>query len=51
MKKTLLFLAAIPIFLWGCGSSSTGELIGVQGRQLWYQPDPYQVFNLLQKAK
>lgn len=41
MKKTLLFLAAIPIFLWGCGSSSTGELIGVQGRQLWYQPDPY----------
>ena len=46
MKKLLLFVSTIPVLLWGCGGGQTGELIGVQGRQLWYQPDPYGMLYL-----
>lgn len=46
MKKLILFVSAIPVLLWGCGGGQTGELIGVQGRQLWYQPDPYGMLYL-----
>jgi len=41
-KKYALFIAALPLFiLSNCGSTGNGELIGVQGRIPWYQPDPY----------
>ena len=33
----LLFI----IILYGCGSSTSGELTGVQGRGKYYEPDPY----------
>ena len=42
MKKILFLAIVLPIIMWGCGGGSgTGELIGVQGRTPWYQPDPY----------
>ncbi len=37
--KRLLFLLGVAL-LYAC-SSDNGELIGVQGRPEWYQPDPY----------
>ncbi len=40
MKKVLIF--SIIILFFGCkGSKETGELIGVQDRGSWYEPDPY----------
>lgn len=39
MKK-LLILASFVAVLTGC-DSYTGELIGVKGREQWYQPDPF----------
>jgi len=41
-RKYALFIAALPLFiLSNCGQTGNGELIGVQGRPPWYQPDPY----------
>ncbi len=41
MKKLLFISSAIVVLLYGCGTTDTGELIGVQGRVVWYQNDPY----------
>ncbi len=41
MKKLLNLVVVLPIILWGCSGIGTGELIGVQGRMPWFQPDPY----------
>ena len=38
MKRVLVLLAVI--ILYSC-SKGNGELIGVQGREEWYQPDPF----------
>lgn len=38
MKKILIILALV--ILYSCNKGN-GELIGVQGRQEWYQPDPF----------
>lgn len=38
MKRILVLLAVI--ILYSC-SKGNGELIGVQGREEWYQPDPF----------
>lgn len=43
MKRITAFIAAIILF--SC-SKNQGELIGVQGRELWYQPDPYGMLYL-----
>ncbi len=40
MKKLVLSLTVI-IILGSCGNSGNGELIGVQNRERFYQPDPY----------
>jgi formylglycine-generating enzyme len=40
MKKLFFYLFAISL-LASCFGGGNGELIGVQGRPLWYQPDPY----------
>lgn len=40
MKKSLLYLS-IALVLAGCGKGDRGQLIGVQGREKWYQADPY----------
>lgn len=37
----LLVVGTVAVTLYGCGSTGTGELIGVQGRPQWFQPDPY----------
>ncbi|MGD1844482.1 MAG: SUMF1/EgtB/PvdO family nonheme iron enzyme [Salibacteraceae bacterium] len=40
--RRLFFLGAIvTLLLSSCGSSESGQLTGVQGRIVWYQPDPY----------
>jgi len=41
MKK-LVFLSLIAaLILSGCSSTGNGELIGVQKREKWFEPDPY----------
>jgi hypothetical protein len=40
MKKLLYFLA-VALFLGSCAGGSRGELVGVQGREQWFMPDPY----------
>jgi gliding motility-associated lipoprotein GldK len=40
MKKLILFLAFVA-FMVSCGKYKGGELIGVQGRSDWYEPQPY----------
>jgi len=37
----IICLLFVITFLYGCKSNKQGELIGVQGRDVWYQPDPY----------
>lgn len=39
MKK-IIPISILSFGLFAC-SKDTGELIGVQGREPWYQPDPY----------
>ncbi len=41
MKKIILAAATIATIFTGCKNAGNGELIGVQGRGQWYQPDPY----------
>ena len=40
MKK-LLFFGLLVLLLSACGGGDHGELVGVQGREPWFQPDPY----------
>jgi len=40
MKKIIL-IGLVVVFLSSCGGSGTGELIGVQNRQIWNPTDPY----------
>lgn len=40
MKRTILFLLVLA-FAASCGGGDNGQLIGVQGRVQWYQPDPF----------
>jgi len=42
MKKILIILFVTAIIASSCGRSSyNGELVGVQGRKKWFEPDPY----------
>ncbi len=43
MKKVLLSALVITVILTGCGSSNTGELIGVQGRERYFEPEPLEM--------
>lgn len=40
MKKLLILILGVAITS-GCGNSGNGQLVGVQGREIWYQPDPF----------
>lgn len=40
MRKLLVLLSLTALF-YGCGNSGNGELVGVQQRSKFYQPDPY----------
>jgi len=39
--KQLLFYSLVALLLSSCGSGDTGQLIGVQDREKWFQEDPY----------
>ncbi len=39
--KNLFLYTVILVFLGSCGNSGNGQLIGVQDREDWYQPDPF----------
>jgi len=39
--RRLLFVLFSVIWFCSCGSRDNGELIGVQGRENWFEPDPY----------
>ena len=43
MKKVLLSALVTTLILTGCGSSNTGELIGVQGREKYFEPEPLEM--------
>ena len=46
MKKLNLIYVFAAILLVSCESGGGGQLIGVQGRMPWYQPDPYGMLYL-----
>jgi gliding motility-associated lipoprotein GldK len=46
LKITLAAVFVLPFLLSSCGSSGNGQLIGVQNRIAWYQPDPYGMLYL-----
>ena len=39
--KRIVILVGIAIFIGGCGSYNTGELVGVEGRKAYAEPDPF----------
>jgi len=42
MRKVInLTYCLLLIFLYSCKDTGNGQLIGVQNREVWYQPDPY----------
>ncbi|MBT5425443.1 MAG: SUMF1/EgtB/PvdO family nonheme iron enzyme, partial [Bacteroidetes bacterium] len=41
MKKLILIGLVAVLVLSGCSSTGSGELIGVQKREKWFEPDPY----------
>ncbi len=41
MKRIVFLLTLAAVILSGCGRAPSGELIGVQGRDKWHEPDPY----------
>jgi len=40
MKNLIIAISAV-ILLSSCGGGNRGQLVGVQGREKWYQADPY----------
>ncbi len=43
MKKITLSALILILLLSGCGSSNNGELIGVQGRKKFFEPEPLEM--------
>jgi len=43
MKKILISALVLTGILTGCSSSTTGELIGVQGREKYFEPEPLEM--------
>jgi len=41
MKKLILLGTITALVLSGCSNSGSGELVGVQKREKWFEPDPY----------
>ena len=41
MKKVLIFIFSITLIISSCGNADQGQLVGVKGRELWFQPDPF----------
>lgn len=43
MKKGILLVLTVTVFLTACGPGNNGELIGVQGRKKFFEPEPYEM--------
>jgi formylglycine-generating enzyme len=41
MKRFLFLFTLSAVILSGCGRAPSGELVGVEGRKKWHEPDPY----------
>ena len=41
MKRLLILVTIATIIFSSCGRVPNGELVGVQGRKKWFEPDPY----------
>ena len=39
--RNLILLFVTAVLLSSCGGGDRGQLVGAQGREKWYQPDPY----------
>lgn len=46
LKLSAAALLGLPLLLSSCGNSGTGQLVGVQNRIQWFQPDPYGMLYL-----
>jgi sulfatase modifying factor 1 len=46
LKISALALVGLPVLLSSCGNSGSGQLVGVQNRIQWFQPDPYGMLYL-----
>lgn len=44
--KRILFFISVAALASGCGRYGNGQLMGVQGREDWYQEDPYGMLNI-----
>jgi formylglycine-generating enzyme len=49
MKKLIFGLSAVLIF--GSCNQTNGQLVGVQEREEWFQPDPYGMLYIPQGTK
>ncbi|TFH35582.1 MAG: gliding motility-associated lipoprotein, partial [Bacteroidia bacterium] len=43
MKKVILLVLTVTVVLSACGPGNNVELIGVQGRKKFFEPEPYQM--------
>lgn len=46
LKISALAIVGLPVLLSSCGNSGSGQLVGVQNRIQWFQPDPYGMLYL-----
>ena len=43
MKKVVLLILTVTVFLTACGPGNNGELVGVQGRKKFFEPEPFEM--------
>ncbi len=43
MKKVILLVLTVTVFLTACGPGNNGELVGVQGRKKFFEPEPFEM--------
>ncbi|MEE4115104.1 MAG: SUMF1/EgtB/PvdO family nonheme iron enzyme [Marinilabiliaceae bacterium] len=43
MKKAILLVLTVSIFFTACGPGNNGELVGVQGRKKFFEPEPFEM--------
>ncbi len=43
MKKVILLVLTVTVILTACGPGNNGELIGVQGRKKFFEPEPFEM--------
>ena len=43
MKKAILVVLTVTVFFTACGPGNNGELVGVQGRKKFFEPEPFEM--------